>query len=260
MTLPELFHHEHRFIGALSVARGRDGVALATQAIDYPSRAGCPALAEDGRCAIHTDRKPLACAVVPFDAELDDDQQHAVLAARATHDNYIGAQCIRPAGDTDAPLATDAAGLVDSDARTALAAHRSALAEERRWWGDTTRAQLLRDAPDLFARLPAAGVTTLPLAPVLLAIAQVSQTCRTRCLTYVDAQQALIARSIAAALARRHADDRGFTQHLRGFADTASRLQQALRQVPTRYSSDTPAIERWLGVAASPYVSASVPT
>jgi len=252
MTLPELFHHQHRFIGALAIGRTRGGVSLATQAIDYPSIARCPALADDGLCAIHADRKPIACAVVPFDAQLPDDAQHTVLAARATHDNYIGADCIRPARDGDAHLAADEHGVVDVQVKTALAAHRQALADDRRWWGDSVQRGFLHDAPDSLSQLPADGVLTLPLAPALLKIASASTACRDRCLAYLDAQQALIGNSIVRALARRQPVDRAFTQHLRGFAGTTAKLQQVLRQAPRTTTPDASAIERWLGVSPTP--------
>ena len=260
MTLPELFHHQHRFIGALAISRVQDGLSLTTQAIDYPSLARCPALSDDGLCTVHADRKPLACAVVPFDAQLPDEAQHAVLASRATLDNYIGADCIRPAKGDDLHLAVDAKGVLDAHAKAALAAHRQALAEDRRWWGDSVRRSLLREAaPETLSQLPTDGVLTLSLAPALLAVASESAACRDRCLGYLDAQQALIGNAIVRALARRQPVDRPFTQHLRGFASAVARLQQALRQAPGTTTPDAPAIERWLGIAPTPLPDA-IPT
>ncbi|HMJ15776.1 MAG TPA: hypothetical protein VK524_30375 [Polyangiaceae bacterium] len=102
-ALPELFQHQQRFIGCLTVRRmpaaqtrdtdalfrrvlhpvssGREWIQLATQAYD-DQRERCPALADDGRCALHHDRKPAVCAVVPLEAWLPDSAQAGILRTR----------------------------------------------------------------------------------------------------------------------------------------------------------------------------------
>jgi Fe-S-cluster containining protein len=131
MSLPELLHHQHRFIGSLALrriprmragdrlgARGvrateadrlahaeladavlhpvADGgyVLLATHAFSSDARDACPALGADMRCTIHDDRKPAACAVVPLDALVPDRLQHVVLAERSAEAAYLGADCL----------------------------------------------------------------------------------------------------------------------------------------------------------------------
>lgn len=256
-SLPELFHHARHFIGALGVRRitfddadaaqgalaarllfpataGTGWIALFTHAIDYPARA-CPALEETGHCALHSDRKPLACSVVPLDALVCDAQQHTVLRARAAGGTeYLGADCLRPTHTAPADFVrwVQANGIVDGAARTAVQAQRDALAADKRWWGDAVFAQLR--AAGVENQLRADTLLSLPLAPVLQAVAGLSTTCHAMCIDYLDAQQALIATRIAAALTRRDPSERAFTARLRALCDINSRLLRALASRPTR--------------------------
>lgn len=274
MSLPELFHHAHRFVGALGVRRLRFSpdpdagqhalaqrllypaansagwIALAPLAIESPLRPACPAREEDGRCAIHHDRKPLACSVVPLDALLSDARQHAVLAARSRGGaEYLGADCILPTQQAhgDFQPHVDSGRIINGEARRVLTAQRAALAEDKHWWGNSVFAQL-RTA-GLEPQLPAHGLLSLPLAPVLQAVAGLSADCHAACLRYAETQQALIADHIAAALLRKSPEERAFTTHLRTLADTYSHLLRSLRHTPA--GRHAPAATAWL-LAGSP--------
>lgn len=263
-SLPELFHHAHRFVGALGVRKIRpvradllrtellhpgympgEWIALSPLAIDYPTSGRCPALQEDGRCAVHSDRKPKACATVPLDPLLADSHQHAVLAARSRGgDEYLGADCIQPGGHPSFALHVEGPRVVDEVAREALAARRAELAADKFWWGDAVFALLTQGG------LPAhpldEGVLTLPLAPVLQRLANLSARCHARCIAYLHAQQTLIAWQIDLALRRKDSRERTFTARLRGLADTNDRLLRSLRSPP----EDDPQFalaEAWLG-------------
>jgi Fe-S-cluster containining protein len=119
LSVPELFRHQHRFIGRLAVRRvrrvgagesagGPSEVLLVTHAWHDERLARCPALAEDGRCALHAENKPLVCAVAPLDALEPDALQHRVLAQRAREAAYFGADCL--AEGAPALAARDARG------------------------------------------------------------------------------------------------------------------------------------------------------
>ena len=116
--------------------------------------------------------------------------------------------------------------------RAALDAYRDALVFERAVWRDAVFASLTDGGWDVrhaLSRLAPGGYLTVSIVPVLLAVALVSEYCRTRCLAFIDAQLALIGMNIEAALARRHADDRPATRELRGFAQALERARHAPR-------------------------------
>ncbi|WP_233852745.1 hypothetical protein [Paraburkholderia sp. HD33-4] len=258
MTLAELFRHPDRFIGCIAIGRvarrragerlrvGRheavldeadcaqfealadtllyragDTFSIVSQGFDYASLARCPALADDGRCAIHLQGKPLTCEVVPLDPLVPDSLQHLVLAQRADSAVYVGSACIQQGKRDDAPLLIDEGRIADRHAQDALARRRRALEQERAIWTqavfDALRADLF-DSPAALARIPAGGFLTISLVPALLSVAAASARCRELCIDYIDSQLALIERSIAQALTRRRLDDRPATQQLRGFA------------------------------------------
>nr|WP_233805012.1 hypothetical protein [Paraburkholderia sp. HP33-1] len=259
MTLAELFRHPDRFIGCIAIGRvtrrrpgerlrvGRyealldeadcaafdaladtllyrsgDTFSIVAQGFDYPSLARCPALADDGRCAIHLQGKPLTCEVVPLDPLVPDNLQHLVLAERGDSAVYLGSACIQEGRRDDAALLVDEGRIADPHAQHALARRRRALEEERAIWTqavfDALRAELF-DSPAALARIPAGGFLTISLVPALLSVAAASARCRELCIDYIDSQLALIERSIAQALTRRRLDDRPVTQQLRGFAN-----------------------------------------
>ncbi|MCC8400781.1 hypothetical protein LJ655_02530 [Paraburkholderia sp. MMS20-SJTN17] len=259
MTLAELFRHPDRFIGCIAIGRvarrrpgerlrvGRhealldeadcaafDGLAetllyrpgdtfsIVAQGFDYPSLARCPALADDGRCAIHLKGKPLTCEVVPLDPLVPDHLQHLVLAERGDSAVYAGSACIQEGTRDDLALLVDEGRIADLHAQHALARRRRALEEERSIWTqavfDALRAELF-DSPAALARIPPGGFLTISLVPALLSVAAASARCRALCIDYIDSQLALIERCIAQALTRRRLDDRPVTQQLRGFAN-----------------------------------------
>jgi hypothetical protein len=135
MSLPELFRHQTRFVGCLSIRRsshpagGTDAHAAAeldaflpryahrvvngtlphyvfitAQAYNDPLAAKCPALADDKLCRLQDNGKPLACQSVPLEATLPDAFQLSVLEARALEAEFIGAACIQPRGSGDAAV------------------------------------------------------------------------------------------------------------------------------------------------------------
>jgi Fe-S-cluster containining protein len=221
---------------------------LVTQGYDYPSLARCPALQEDGLCAIHASGKPVQCEVVPLDPMLPDALQYLALAGRKIGAAYIGADCIQAGegngNDNDmATLVGD--GLIhDPAASDAIARRRQMLAMEQEIWGRAVFASLrkeLFDGPDVLARIPADGFLTISIAPALLAVAGISENCRQMSLAYIDSQLALIERKIAQALLRRHLNDRPHTRELRGFSDAYLRAREILAVRPQDISMATAA-------------------
>ncbi|RQT40477.1 YkgJ family cysteine cluster protein [Burkholderia contaminans] len=240
----------HRTGGA-----GSEWIALTLQGYDYPSLGRCAALADDGRCSVHAD-KPSICRAVPLDPMLPDRLQSRVLAARRDDAGWLGANCIVEAGaphaavESSFPIPLVTAGQVAD--RAALDAHRDALVFERAVWRDAVFASLTDGGQDVrhaLSRLAPGGYLTVSIVPVLLAVAQVSEYCRTRCIEFIDAQLALIGMNIETALARRHADDRPATRELRGFAQALERARHALAAMPAPVAGireDAPRIDAWL--------------
>ncbi len=197
----------------------------------------CPALAADGRCSIHDERKPLVCSLAPLDALLPDAWQHSLLAVRARDMASFGADCIA-AGERPGfvPLVRRLT-VVDPAARSLLERRRAALALEKRHWG-TGVFRLL--APELFAKpealakIPPDGWLSLSVAPVLMVLAEVSAACRERCAEYLEAQLAL-------------AQTLGAEHVVRGH----SQLLDQLVHGKATFSADAAtagATEAWLGV------------
>jgi hypothetical protein len=291
MTLAELFRHRDRFIGCIAigrVARKRPGeklrighhetvlddgdcaafdtiadtllhragdtFSITAQGFDYPSLARCPALADDGRCAIHLQGKPLTCEVVPLDPLVPDSLQHLVLTERAQSAVYLGSACIQEGERDDAALLVSQGRLVDKQARDVLTRRRRALEQERFIWAqavfEALRADLF-DSPAALARIPNGGFLTISLVPALLTVAAASPRSRALCIDYIDSQIGLIERSIAQALARRRLDDRPVTQQLRGFATAyrharARLVDAAAVESSMRNRSERPEIETYL--------------
>jgi hypothetical protein len=169
------------------------------------------------------------CAVVPFDAEVPDDLQHAVLLNRNRSENYIGANCIVGGESTDHDVVVRDGRLVDRGYIDALARRREAVRLDRHYWGDALLGLLRRELSASNA-IPAAGYLTLPLVPVLQIVAGISGRCRVRCLAYVDSQIALIDRMLAAALQRKNSQDRDATRELRSFNSAYARLRKQLER------------------------------
>ncbi|WP_286162175.1 hypothetical protein [Burkholderia sp. WP9] len=292
MSLPELFRHRDRFIGCIAIGRvprrhmgerirvgqheavldeadsaafesiagtllhrAGDTFSIMTQGYDYPSLARCPALAEDGRCAIHLNGKPLMCEVVPLDPLVPDRLQHLVLAGRNQSASYIGADCIQEGERADATLMIAQGEIKDAKAREALARRRHDLEREHEVWGRAVFESLRKDlfeSPAALARIPPGGFLTISIVPALLAVAGISARCRQLCLDYIDSQLALIDRSIEQALSRRRLEDRPVTQELRGFAQAYQRAK-ALLAAPLRtpLPIPLPAVEPEIGTPSS---------
>ncbi|SMG51152.1 hypothetical protein [Paraburkholderia susongensis] len=269
MTLAELFAHRDLFIGCIAIGRvprrrpgerlragsheavldeadctafdaiagtllhraGDNIFSITAQGFDYPSLARCPALADDGRCAIHLHGKPLTCEVVPLDPLVPDGLQNLVLAERGHSAVYLGSACIQEGERDNAALLFAQGRIVDAQARDALMRRRRALEQERVVWTQAVFEALrkdLFDSPAALARIPAGGFLTISIVPALLTLAQSSARCRELCIGYIDSQLALIERSIERALLRRRLDDRPVTQQLRGFANAYRHARAAL--------------------------------
>lgn len=295
MTLAELFRHRDLFIGCLAIGRvprKREGerlrvgshesmldatdiaafdsiadtllhragetFSITMQGYDYPSVARCPALEDDGRCAIHFSGKPVTCEVVPLDPLVPDRLQHLVLAARNQGSAYFGANCIQEGEHVDAALLVADGDIVDTGAKDALTRRRSALGKEREVWGRAVFESLRKDlfnSPAALARIPAGGFLTISIVPALLAVASTSERCRQLSIDYIDSQIALIGRCIEQALSRRRLDDRPVTQELRGFVSAYQRAKALLAvPLPADYQrSDAPLaakVETYLSGAA----------
>ena len=86
----------NRYLHSIRRYSGSDhDVLLATHGFDIPGLGNCPALGSDGRCTIHSDRKPAGCCTVPLDALVPDEFQHLVLAERQIDAHFSGANCIK---------------------------------------------------------------------------------------------------------------------------------------------------------------------
>jgi len=222
---------------------------LSTHAYD-DGTARCPALAFDGRCGIHHDRKPAHCCALPLDPLAPSARQPQVLAQRAAQAAYFGANCIvsgmgvAPNGAKALPLIAN--GHLSSAARHGLEASRRQLELDRRFWGDAVFRQLPNELLDS-SLVPIDGFLSISIVPVLRVIARFSEGCRQRCLSYLDAQ----AVAIDAALARLPAHAVQAQRQLSGFAENALMLRRLLLESPDELSSAAPArdvrsIERWL--------------
>ncbi|WP_345816009.1 hypothetical protein AAGS40_17320 [Paraburkholderia sp. PREW-6R] len=275
LSLPELFRHRDLFIGCLAIGRvprRRTGERLRTgnhtsvldesdvaafdsiartllhhangetfsivaQGYDYPSLARCPALLDDGLCAVHLQGKPVTCEVVPLDPLVPDRFQHLVLAGRSQSAAYLGADCIQEGAHADEPLLVANGRIEDDGATNALSRRRAALELDHAFWGRAVFASLRRglfDSAAALARIPPGGFLTISIVPALLAVAGASAPCRDWCIDFIDSQLALIDRSIAQAMTRRRLDDRHVTQELRGFANAYQRAKAVLSIPLTR--------------------------
>jgi hypothetical protein len=257
MTVDELLRHEQRFIGCLTVSfvypaaaggmaygqaltapeaaqwwqevralsvplddrPGSPRLRLGTQAHDYPSLDACPARLSDGRCDIHDDGQPSACAAVPLNAALPDGLQRVVLHQRLGEAGWMGADCIVDGRREGWSVLVEGAQIVDEGYHRNLHAHRAALRAQMPLWAARVAALL---APELrlgstAMRTGASAYLTLPLVPVLTVLAETSAEARHRARRYAHAQAGLIEQKVAAALQRRNPQDRAMTQELRRF-------------------------------------------
>ena len=185
LSVPELFHHQRRFIGCLSLRRVKrvragqpfldgtlassddeaaaralserlfstppegfdDELFLFTRAFSYASSSACPALGSDRRCGVHDDRKPGVCRVVPLEASLPDTLQRVVLGVRGRERRYAEASCITAWPAEGAREVTRRLKVVDQESSTALERRRADLSAEREHWGSDVLRLL---SPELF--------------------------------------------------------------------------------------------------------------
>jgi Fe-S-cluster containining protein len=275
LSVPELFHHQHRFIGCLAIRRvfrpggteidtrafseladallhrlpdsaGGGNVQLVTQAhaVTMADEERCPALGDDMRCEIHDTGKPAACSVVPFDALVPDRMQHLVLSERRREASYLGADCIVPGTRPGFARVTRRLAVVDPTFADALARRRRDLLIDRRMWGDAVFRMLLPDLfhnPAALARVPPGGFLVMDLAPVLIVLAQASARSRARCLAYLEAQAALIEDRLGTlpGSAQAHA-----------FLETNRLLQGAFERTPAPLGRAED-IEAWMGLGSA---------
>lgn len=257
--MPELFRHQHRFLGRLAVRRvsrpaasaravtaphgvnpAPFDVLLVTHAWHDERLARCPALDADGRCSLHGEDKPLVCALAPLDALVPDAWQDAVLATRAREAAFFGAACIAAGEPPDFTPLVRHLHVVDPATQKALAARRAALVLEKQHWGHGVFRLLgpeLFQKPEKLAKIPPNGYLSLSVAPVLMVLADVSAACRARCVAYLDAQRAL-----ARILGAEHV--------VRGHAELRDSLLRD--DAPTIHPAPhVAATEAWLGLEAA---------
>lgn len=304
LSLPELFHHQHRFIGTLGIRRikqiclgdrlGRDSdgywagaedcagyeqisrdclyriragqaenhdILLALQGFEDPDLSRCPILDQDGRCAVHDDRKPAACAVVPLDAFMPDRLQHLVLSERCRDSEDLGARCIKRKANTETGLMVQGPVVMDGKASNELSIRRCDMAADKRYWGEAVfkllENELFLDSSGLL-QIPTQGFLTLSMAPVLMVLAKVSEACWDRCLAYLDAQLVLCESTMRATMKRKTTHGSETLDRLRAFMRTSHTLRSALltgqgpQDEPSQGKPAAAAVEAWLGLARHP--------
>jgi hypothetical protein len=268
MSLPELFRHQARFIGCLGIRRtphpsgglaqrvaagkATQYVLIASHAYNDPLAQACSALAEDKLCSLQAEGKPLACRSVPLEATLPDAQQLSVLQERARDARYMGADCIQPRTELDSvvghlPVIVEGPRVVDPESRRALERRRTALRQDRGYWGDQVFQMLgheLFEHPDRVLKLPEQGYLCLSLAPALSVISSVSNALTRRVLEYLNAQIELIALTLGTPVKEPTQAQRELAGMLRASVSLRARLQSA-RPLP-QPQPNAPVVEAWL--------------
>lgn len=294
LSLSELFRFEQVFIGCLALRRvprlrvGElvGGLHLATQqdvseteslmdemyhrpkndpsfvleiaihAFGYESWRSCPALAEDGKCTLHGQGKPLACQCVPFDPAVSDALQRWVLAHRASEAASWGAACIQPSAISPTSIALRRLTVLPPHQRS-LAARRRDMGIDKSLWQERLFRHLDVHLQRVDATpIPATGYMLLSLAPVLAAVSDASERCQTRVLQFLDAQKHLMNQTLQAALHRKNRADRADTQLLRSFLEKNRELKSILTRPRAREFSAGPELaqlEECLGVDRPDY-------
>lgn len=276
LSLPELFYHQHRFIGGLALRRihrphladferlaqalghrtadSKYDVLLTLQALDVPQVNRCPMLQLNGHCAVHNQRKPSACSAVPLDSMVPNRRQNLVLAERLRDSRVSGASCVVQGVRTGhRPLLRD--GQLDPAAAEALERHREALIADQQHWGRAVFQQLepaLLQQTSPLAQLPEQGLLIMSLAPVLLVISSYSEACRRRCLAFVSAQMGLIQFTLYKYQPHGISTEPVFSR-LQKFFDAYARTRiRLLERGPRGHATTTSnhrEIERWLELA-----------
>jgi Fe-S-cluster containining protein len=212
-------------------ASNRSGhvLSLVTQAYGYPSLERCPALGDDGNCAIHRQDKPLMCRVVPLDPYLPDRLQDSVLLNRRTAGAWMGASCIKPGAESPYRPLVQHRRVADAAFGEDLRRRRVELAQEKKRWGWAVAGMLekeLNQGPP--QRLGDDAYLVLPLVPILAVLAAEGDAMRGQCVQYIDSQAALIGKAVSSALARKRPEDRAGTAQLRSFALAYARQRTLL--------------------------------
>jgi Fe-S-cluster containining protein len=207
--------------------RGNYDFSIMTQAMDYESLRKCPALGSDHHCAIHHNRKPTVCSMVPFDALYPDSLQNIVLMSRQFEEN-----CIVAGQRDDYQIVVKNRQVISEQYHNAIKQRRDDLHWEKQYWGNAVFTALrtaLFTNPAEIAKIPINnGLVLLSIIPVLQVLADVSDHCRTRCLQYVDRQIALIDSKIAQAILRKTPADKQTTQTFRLFKEKYVKIRPAL--------------------------------
>ena|GEM_PF-488404 len=277
LSVPELFHHENRFVGSLGLRRvrrhkigellpaadsryaltpddekllndlaamqlyktdkfkhlGEYDFSIMTQALDYEAENKCPALGADQHCTIQHDRKPTVCSLVPFDSLYPDSLQNIVLLNRNFAEN-----CIFKGEKADYPIIIKDRQVVSRPYQSALELRRKDLQSEKRYWGNAVFAmlemQVFSQSAEI-AKIPQDnGLLLLPLVPVLMVLAEISEKCQARCLQYIDSQIKLIDLKIAQAIARKTVADKPITQQFRFIKSKYQLLRPQLTDAPKK--------------------------
>ena len=255
LFLPELFQHQARFVGCLGLRRVGVDVDIFAHGFGFSSEQRCPALESDGRCSLHGDHKPRICSVVPFDGARPHVEQPAVLARRGEEAQFWGAECIRAHPAPGFREVTRRLRVVDPDVHAALSAYRRESSDERRFWIEDVRRLLapeLLERPEQVRALPENGVLVLALVPALALVAEVSPRCHERVVSFVNAQNELMAARLEQAVAQRNPVDLDDTALLNRLLASSQALLRVLLLKPppprARRAELAAAMESWLGV------------
>jgi Fe-S-cluster containining protein len=227
--------------------------AIMTQGLDYESLKACPALNNEGRCSIHNNRKPTVCSMVPFDSAFPNALQHIVLMSRRFEEN-----CIMEGEVAEYEVVIKDRLVINSEYRDTLLQHREEMLYAKKWWGNDVFAMLLPSLNNQVVdreKISFDGYLMLPLIPVLMVLADMSEKCRSRCLQYLDSQISLINIKEQQALNRKNNLDKPLTKELRSFRAAYLKFRSSLN-VPYKkiesYGSkatwDSNVIENYLGI------------
>jgi Fe-S-cluster containining protein len=229
--------------------------AIITQGFHYSSQQRCPALGDDEKCAIYQNKQPTTCSAVPMDALVPDHLQHSVLARRKHEAQFLSANCIIEGPREGFTLLTELGRVADLSFQAALAQRRRDMVADKQWWGKGVFEMLRKDlfaSPFESVRLPLDGFFSLSLVPVLMVLADISMSCRERCVEYIDAQLALIDQLVQKAIKRQRSEDKATTQQLRAWANAYRALRKSLASNPLGmaaglvYQRDQSSAEAWL--------------
>jgi hypothetical protein len=135
-------------------------------------------------------------------------------------------------------------GELDPHHAGVLEQHREAMLADKQHWGDAVFAQL-QPVP----ALPYGEMLVMSPIPALLVVAEKSESCRLRCIAFIDAQVELI-RSVLSMQAPKRVQTLPVHTRLQKFSQTYVNARRLLheRALPVRKVSDVnpEQVERWL--------------